>query len=144
MCIFCKPELNSLTCLFVASVASSDFRARLLKAAVAVSSSSKPTTRCCCSPPLQRPCRQVLNKPLLQQSEIVIRWVNSLVSVLTVGLSYGAMNVLSYTICMMQHFLAFRDNPIIPGRRFACTHSIAENCGGADLKWDGSGHLLSV
>ena len=39
---------------------------------------------------------------------------NVLVSVLIVGLSYGARNVLSYTRCMMQNFLAFRDSPIIP------------------------------
>ena len=41
----------------------------------------------------------------------------SLVSVLIVGLSYGAKNILSYTRGMMQNFLEFRDNPIIPLRR---------------------------
>ena len=41
----------------------------------------------------------------------------SLVSVLIVGLSYGTRNVLSYTRCMMQHFLAFRDSPITLSRR---------------------------
>ena len=42
-----------------------------------------------------------------------------LVSVLIVGLAYGARNVIPYTYtgCMMQHFLAFRDSPIIPLRR---------------------------
>ena len=40
-----------------------------------------------------------------------------IVSVLIVGLSYGARNVLSYTRGMMQNFLAFRDSPIIPLRR---------------------------
>ena len=39
------------------------------------------------------------------------------VSVLIVGWSYGARNVLSYTRRMMQHFLPFRDSPIIPLRR---------------------------
>ena len=39
------------------------------------------------------------------------------VSVLTVGLSYGARNILSYTRHMMQNFLPFRDSPIIPLRR---------------------------
>ena len=38
------------------------------------------------------------------------------VSVLIVGLSYGARNVLSHTRCMMENFLAFRDCPIIPLR----------------------------
>ena len=37
--------------------------------------------------------------------------LDSLVSVLIVGLFYGAKNVLFYTRCMMQHFLAFRDSP---------------------------------
>ena len=46
-----------------------------------------------------------------------IREPRSLVSVLIVGLSYGARNVISSTRCMMQHFLAFRDSPIIPLRR---------------------------
>ena len=40
-----------------------------------------------------------------------------LVSVLIVGLSYGARNVLSYTKHMLQNCLAFRDSPIIPLRR---------------------------
>ena len=40
-----------------------------------------------------------------------------LVSVLIVGLSYGAGNVLSYNRHMFQEFLAFRDSPIIPLRR---------------------------
>ena len=40
-----------------------------------------------------------------------------LVSVLIIGLSYGARNVLSYTGHMMQSFLAFRDSPVIPLRR---------------------------
>ena len=39
------------------------------------------------------------------------------VSVLIVGLSYEARNVLSYTRRRMQNFLAFRDSPIIPLRR---------------------------
>ena len=38
-------------------------------------------------------------------------------SVLIVGLSYGARSVLSCTRCMMHNFLAFRDNLIIPLRR---------------------------
>ena len=38
-------------------------------------------------------------------------------SVLIVGLSYGARNVLSYTRRTMQHFLAFRDSLIIPLKR---------------------------
>ena len=42
---------------------------------------------------------------------------SELVSVLIVGLSFGARNVLSYTRRMMQNFLAFRDSPIIPLRR---------------------------
>ena len=40
-----------------------------------------------------------------------------LVSVLIVGLSYGARTVLSYTRRMMLNFLAFRDSHIIPLRR---------------------------
>ena len=40
-----------------------------------------------------------------------------LVSVLIVGLSYGARNVISYTRRLMQNFLACRDSPIIPLRR---------------------------
>ena len=40
------------------------------------------------------------------------------VSVLIVGLSYGARNVLSYTRPMMHDFIAYRDYcPIIPLRR---------------------------
>ena len=39
-----------------------------------------------------------------------------LVSVLIVGMSYGARNVLSYH-SMIQNFLAVRDSPIIPLRR---------------------------
>ena len=39
------------------------------------------------------------------------------VSVLIVGLSYGARNILSYTRHMMHNFLPFRDSPIIPLRR---------------------------
>ena len=42
---------------------------------------------------------------------------HSTVSVLIVGLSYEARNVLSYTRRRMQNFLAFRDSPIIPLRR---------------------------
>ena len=41
------------------------------------------------------------------------------VIVLILGLSYGARNVLSCTMCMngmLQNFLAFRDRPIIPRR----------------------------
>jgi len=38
------------------------------------------------------------------------------VSVLIVGLFYGARNLLSYTRRMMQNFLSFRDSPIIPLR----------------------------
>ena len=41
-------------------------------------------------------------------------WPKLIVSVLIVGQSYGARNVLSYNQCMMQNFLAFRDSPIIP------------------------------
>ena len=41
----------------------------------------------------------------------------SIVSVLIVGPSYGARNVLSYTRRRIQNFLAFRDSPIIPLRR---------------------------
>ena len=40
-----------------------------------------------------------------------------IVSVLIVGLSHGARSVLSYTRCMMQSFLAFRDSPSTPLRR---------------------------
>ena len=40
-----------------------------------------------------------------------------IVTVLIVGLSYGARNVLLYTRSMMQNFLAFRDSPTIPLRR---------------------------
>ena len=40
-----------------------------------------------------------------------------IVSVLVVGLSYGARNVLSYTRCVMENFLSFRDGPIILLRR---------------------------
>ena len=40
-----------------------------------------------------------------------------LVSVLIVGLSYGARNVISYTRRLMQNFLACRNSPIIPLRR---------------------------
>ena len=39
------------------------------------------------------------------------------VSVLVVGLSYGARNVLSYNRRLMQNFLAFIDSPILPLRR---------------------------
>ena len=46
-----------------------------------------------------------------------LRRQRHLVSILTVGLSYGDRNVLSYTRHMMQNFLAFRDSPIIPLRR---------------------------
>ena len=45
-------------------------------------------------------------------------------SILIVGLSYGARNVLSYTRGMMQSFIAFQDSPTIPLRRstaFACS-----------------------
>ena len=46
--------------------------------------------------------------------------VHSRSSVLIVGLSYGARNVLSYTRREMQNFLAFRDSPIKPlGRSLA-------------------------
>ena len=38
-------------------------------------------------------------------------------SVLTIGLSYGAKNVLSYTRRLTSNVLAFRDSPIIPLRR---------------------------
>ena len=44
-----------------------------------------------------------------------------LVSVIIVGLSYGARNVLSYTRGMMQNFLEFRDSPLIPLRRWPPT-----------------------
>ena len=37
-------------------------------------------------------------------------------SVLIVGLTYGARNVLSYARCMMQNVPALRDVPIIPLR----------------------------
>ena len=42
---------------------------------------------------------------------------DKLVSVLIVGLSYEARNVLSYTECKMQKLVAFRYSPIIPLRR---------------------------
>ena len=40
-------------------------------------------------------------------------WPKLIVSVLIVGQSYGARNVLSYNRCLMQNFLAFRDSPIL-------------------------------
>ena len=40
-----------------------------------------------------------------------------IVSVLIVGLFYGARNVLSYTRHKIQNVLAFIDSPIIPLRR---------------------------
>ena len=51
-----------------------------------------------------------------------------LVSFLIVGLSYGARNALSYTRCMKQNFLAFRDSPVIPFRRspFPCSAPVAK------------------
>ena len=52
----------------------------------------------------------------------------SIVSVLIVGPSYGARNVLSYTRRRIQNFLAFRDSPIIPLRRSPLGKK-------TDLKW---------
>ena len=52
-----------------------------------------------------------------QAAQARLRSAQYVVSVLIVGLSYGARNVLSYTRHRMQHFLAFRDSPIIPLRR---------------------------
>ena len=50
------------------------------------------------------------------------------VSVLMVGLSYGASNVLllTYTRCMMKNFLAFRDSPIIS--KTLTSEKIIETC----------------
>ena len=45
---------------------------------------------------------------------VTLRIASSLMSVLAVGQSYGAGNVLSYTKRMMQNVLAFRDSSIIP------------------------------
>ena len=50
-------------------------------------------------------------------AEKAVLEVSHLVSVLIFGLSYGAMNVLSYTRRRWQTFLRFRDSPIIPLRQ---------------------------
>ena len=50
-----------------------------------------------------------------------------LVSVLSVELFYWARNVLSYTRCIMLHFLAFRDSPTITFRCSPCFKNQVKN-----------------
>ena len=69
--------------------------------------------------PFQRASSAFLSKREPKNSEIV--------SVLIVGLSYRAMNVLSYTRCMMQNCLAFRDSPIIPLRHSSHVYYLVES-----------------
>ena len=75
----------------------------------------------------------------------------NLVRVLIVGLSHGDRNVLAYTRRMMQNFLSFRDNPILPLRCLPTPGisgllSLAPNC---NKFWDGTddyvrmGHSLA-
>ena len=57
-------------------------------------------------------CLSDVATPLERESRVT----KCLASVLIVGLSYGARNVLPYTCTggMMQNFMAFRESPIIP------------------------------